>query len=122
MKTREIAAEHRKVEWKQIIQERAVSGESISQFCESRGIRRNQYFYWQHKLRESANKELIEPFGLDATKSKRTQVPSGWAVAELRTPGKSMLVVEISGCRIEVTESTDTELLVKTCHALRSLC
>lgn len=118
MNTRAVASEYRKAEWAQIMRERADSGESINSFCESRGIRRNQYFYWQRKLRESVCEELIAPAGANAPK----HLPTGWALAEIGTTKKSdSLTVDICGCKIEVTQNTDAELLTKTCRVLRSL-
>jgi transposase-like protein len=103
------------------VRESAESGESISRFCEKRGIRRNQYIYWQRKLRETVCKELISPKEEKAGEGLTVK----WAVAEI---GVAMdkkadeLTVEICGCKIEVKQSTDSELLAKTCRVLRSLC
>lgn len=58
MGAKEIATEYRLAQWAQALRERAASGESIKEFCRSRGIKRNTYFYWQRKLRETACKQL----------------------------------------------------------------
>ena len=45
MTTREIAAEYRLAQWAQALQARVTSGESIKDFCQSKGVSRNTYFY-----------------------------------------------------------------------------
>ena len=63
MTTREVASEYRMVQWAQAIQERASSGVSIREFCQSRGVSKNTYFYWQKKLRAKACEHLAEVQG-----------------------------------------------------------
>lgn len=58
MNTRGVAAEYRLTQWSQVMQERMAQGESITAFCENRGISKNTYFYWQRKIREAACEQL----------------------------------------------------------------
>jgi len=44
--------------WSQVLQERAASGLSVQDYCLSKGITKNTYFYWQKKLREAACEQL----------------------------------------------------------------
>jgi putative transposase len=99
------------------MQERRNSGQSIKDFCQSAGISRNAYFYWQKKLREAACTELAE------TKVSKSAAPEGWMQLDSGPARQTaeVLLVEISGCRISVTADTDQNLLRKVCLALRSL-
>jgi transposase-like protein len=58
MTTREATAEYRLAQWAQIIQDRTESGETISAYCESRGISRSSYIYWLRKVRNAACERL----------------------------------------------------------------
>ncbi len=118
MDTREVASEYRLTQWAQIIQTRVQSGQSIKDFCESAGISRNSYFYWQRKLREGVCVGLAEK----GSESKNSIIPSGWAQLSLVADStEASVTIEVSGCRITTTAETDLELLVKVCRALRSL-
>ena len=60
MNAREAANRYRMAQWSEILRERSESGESITKFCERRGISRNRYFYWQRRLRQAACEYLGE--------------------------------------------------------------
>ena len=118
MDTRKVAAEYRMTKWKQIIQTRAQSGQSIKDFCTSAGISRNAYFYWQRKLREGVCAELPGK----GNESKNSLVPSGWTqLASVANRAEASVTIEVSGCRITTTAETDLKLLANVCQALRSL-
>jgi transposase-like protein len=112
--TREIAAEYRLEHWAGIVRKRIESGLTVKAFCESAGMHPNSYFYWQHKLRESAL-EGITAGALPAPRGWTTAVPSGSA-GNSRT-----LPIEIGRCRVIVDSDTDERLLAKVCRVLASL-
>lgn len=117
MDTQKAAAEYRLSQWAQVIQARLDSGQSIKDFCETAGISRNAYFYWQKKLREAACTELAK------TEEPRNIVPSGWMqlTPKQAQHTKETLDIEINGCHVTVNAETDPELLKKVCRVLRSL-
>jgi putative transposase len=117
MDTQKVTAEYRLSQWGQVIQAQQDSGQNIKDFCESTGISRNKYFYWQKKLRSEACTELAK------TEEAKNIVPSGWMQLEPKqTQGvKEALDIEINGFHITVTSETDTDLLRKACRTLRSL-
>ncbi len=117
MDTQKVASEYRLSKWAQVIQTRLNSGQSIQEFCQSAGISRNTYFYWQRKLREAACTELVK------TQEHQTVAPGGWIelASTQAQPAAQTLVIEIKGCSIIVNAQTDSELLKKVCHTLRSL-
>jgi putative transposase len=119
MDTREVVAEYRMAKWAQTIQARIQAGQSIKEFCATSGISRNAYFYWQRKLREAACSEIQET----ATEVKNCLIPNGWARLESveADRAEASLTIEVSGCRITTTDTTDLELLAKVCRTLRSL-
>jgi transposase-like protein len=121
MDTRRIAKEYRLSNCAQIAHERSESGLSVRDFCRSRGIQENTYYYWQRKLRKaSANEQTPDQRQLPA--------PSGWAAvaeqtAESTTPDEAKTIpVEIGKFKVSVSAETDTELLVKTLKVLAELC
>jgi len=72
MDTQKVAAEYRLSQWAQVIQTRLDSGQSVKDFCQTAGISRNAYFYWQKRLRKVACAEL------EKTEEPRNIAPSGW--------------------------------------------
>lgn len=117
MDTQKVTAEYRLSQWAQVIQAQQESGQNIKDFCETAGISRNAYFYWQKKLRKAACTELaktVEPSNI---------VPSGWMqlAPKQAQHAKETLDIEINGCHVTVNAETDPELLKKVCRTLRSL-
>ena len=117
MDTQKVAAEYRLSQWAQVIQAQQESGQNIKDFCQTAGISRNAYFYWQKKLRKMACTELAK------TEEPRNIVPSGWMqlTPKQAQHAKEALDIEINGCHVTVNVETDPELLKKVCRTLRSL-
>lgn len=117
MNTQKVTSEYRMSQWAQVLQTRLDSGQSIQDFCQSSGISRNTFFYWQRKLREAACTELAKVEGL------RGVVPEGWMRLESdqKLYCEEALTIEISNCRVMVNAQTNLELLHKVCRVLRSL-
>lgn len=119
MDTRVAAREVRLRQWAEIMRERTASGQSISAWCESHGIRRQQYFYWQRKLREAACSELA----IRTPEDEQGMTPGGWARLEPAQPPstESGVTIEVGGYRVTATTSTDPALLAQVCRMLKSL-
>ena len=117
MDTQKVATNYRLSQWEQVIKARLDSGQNVKDFCQTAGISKNAYFYWQKKLRESACTELAK------TEEPKKIVPSGWMQIEPKQAQhtKEALDIEINGCHITVNAQTDSELLVKVCRTLRTL-
>ena len=117
MDTQKVAAEYRLSQWAQVVQARQESGQNIKDFCQTAGISRNAYFYWQRKLRKEACTELAK------AEEARNIVPSGWMQLSPKQSQheKEVLDIEINGCHVTVNAETDPELLKKVCRTLRSL-
>jgi putative transposase len=117
MDTKKVTAEYRLAQWAQVIEAQLNSGKNIKDFCQTAGINRTAYFYWQKKLRREACTELAK------TKEPRNIVPSGWMQLESKQVQhtKETLDIEINGCHVTVNSETDPGLLKKVCRTLRSL-
>lgn len=117
MDTQKFTAEYRLSKWAQVIQKQIDSGQNIKDFCETTGISRHAYFYWQKKLRKMACTELAK------TEEPKNIAPSGWMQLMPQQPQhlKETLNIEINGCHVIVDSQTNFELLKKVCHTLRSL-
>jgi len=119
MNTREIAAEYRLSHWAQMMRERQERGLSIKAYCRESGFHENVYYYWQRKLRQTACAELTER----TADAETGLVPSGWTrlTGAGSEPLGSALVIEINGCRVNVTAETDGALLEKVCRTLKAI-
>lgn len=119
MDTRKVASEYRMMQWAQRLQEKREKGQSVEEFCVAEGVSRNTYFYWQRKLREAACTELARR----DSESDKGLAPNGWTRLGPATeaPTEHVITIEISGCKVAATASTDTELLAQVCRMLKSL-
>lgn len=117
MDTRKVTANYRLSEWAKVIQARVESGQSVKDFCQTTGIKRNAYYYWQRKLRTLAYEELVKEEG------STNIVPSGWAQFKplQEQYASDSIDVKVNGCLITVNADTNSELLKKVCLLLRSL-
>ena len=130
MDTRAVATEYRLTQWAQAMKERVDNGESITNFCENRGVSRNTYFYWQRKLREVACTQLQEQPKHD---TPSTQLPAPVfaevSITESATPSvstkhspkripKSQIHMEVSGVRITTDSVYPPEKLAKLLREL----
>lgn len=116
MNMNKVTSKYRAAQWIQIIQERQVSGHTIKDFCKDRGISRDAYFYWQHRLRkEACNNSLVK------TGEINVPAPKGWLQLSDTNETKPSLYIEVSGCRITVDHTTDPELLKNICRILRTV-
>lgn len=50
--------QYRLEEWKGLIKGRKESGQSVKAYCAEQGITERTYYYWLHKLRSEAAKQL----------------------------------------------------------------
>ena len=61
MEAKELTAHDYKLKkWSEIIAAKQNSGMKVSEFCESTGVSRNSYYYWQRKVRDKALKRLVK--------------------------------------------------------------
>ncbi|HOV27899.1 MAG TPA: transposase [Pseudobacteroides sp.] len=58
--------------WAGLIQTRLENGQSIKEFCQTNGVSKATYYYWQKKVTEAKCTVLEE------IKESKTEVPSGW--------------------------------------------
>jgi putative transposase len=126
MTTREMATQYKMAQWKQIMQERTASGQSIRSYCEANGITRQAYFYWQRKLREAAAQQLSVTASASPDNEPQALIPSGWAQACVSEEGapkqEDSLTLRIGGAEIEVHQGFDEALLASVCRALSAQC
>jgi hypothetical protein len=125
MKTREMTTKYRMSQWAQVLRDRKESGESVKDYCQSRGISRDRYFYWQRKLREAACGQLAS---IQDTDVNNHLVPSGfaevklqqakWQEAEAGYAQMGGLLAEVSGMRLSVGCTYPVDRLA---HLLREL-
>lgn len=115
MNTRDVANEYRLTHWSQVFRERA-AGENIDEFCVRNGISRNQFFYWQRKVREAACTVL------QVRETENQVVPSGWVECEKSPVVEKKLTVEIGKFNIPIDGGFAPEILKKVCETLVSLC
>jgi putative transposase len=116
--THKIVTQMRLSGWSEAVKERLTSGQTITEFCEAKGISQTTYYYRQKKVREAACAELVKAQNQDGI------VPSGWmrlTDSEPETVAANALTIEVSGFHLAVNSKTDMELLAKVCRMMKSL-
>ena len=114
--TRKSEEEQRISKWEQIIQDRQSQGKSIRAYCKQEGLKEKNYHYWQKRLR------AIACSALGKESQTNGESPQKWtAVCLQHEPAANEITVEVGGCRIAVTQETDTLLLAKICQALKAV-
>lgn len=119
MDTQKIVTQMRLSGWSEAVKERLASGQTVTEFCEAKGIRQTTYYYRQKKVREAACIDLMR-----AQNREDKIVPSGWvqlADPKPETVAASALTIEIDGFQLAVNGETDMELLAKVCRMMKSL-
>jgi hypothetical protein len=129
MNAREIATEIRLSQWAQEIQERKASGLSIKEYCLTRGIGRDAYFYWQRKLKDAACGQLtgmhtaLVSANLNSNHFTEVKFPTAHTRATfLDDAAYGRVQVEISGMRIVADEAYPPSLLAELLKGLMKAC
>jgi transposase-like protein len=83
--------------WREVIQQQAASGQSVSTFCAERGLTEQSLYSWKKRLSEQApvsfalvttdrtDRSQSIPLELDLGGSRRLRIPCGVDAATLRT-------------------------------------
>ena len=90
MKMSTVTREYRLAQWAQLIQERIASGLKVAEFCEMKGLKRDQYYYWLRILRETAY-ECVDKL---QDRPEELALP---AFTEVKLSGTSKLLYESDG-------------------------
>lgn len=124
MNSRALAAEYRLSHWAHEIQERVNIGESVTEFCQRRGISRNTYFYRQRKLREVASRHLEALRNESARAAGFTEVKldGSLALPEPDSRKQGHVCIEIGDVRISAGGEYPADKLVTLARELRVKC
>jgi len=116
MNTREVARQYRLSQWAGRLREQKTSGLNITAWCEQNSISRQQYFYWQRRLRESACGELAL-----RTESAISAIQT-FAEVKLEPDLTGAIVVRMNGVEVEIRNGTSPELAASVLNALKTQC
>jgi len=120
MTGREAKREYQLHEWAKAITEKSRSGKAVKEWCAENDISPRVYYYRLRQVRERAA-NVAAP---DCVTEQTALVPSGFKavqIADKSAQSSAVLTVEVGGCRVEVTEETDAELLERVCRVLKTL-
>ena len=94
-------------EWRQLIQERQQSGQSVRAWCRQNGIRENSYYYWLRIIREEALRETENRSGA-LVRVEPEKLAVG-AVSPQSSLGR--IVIRTHGVEAEFPSGTDIGIL-----------
>ncbi|MFP3154959.1 IS66 family insertion sequence element accessory protein TnpB [Lachnospiraceae bacterium ZAX-1] len=129
MDTRKIAREYRLARWAEALREQKASGQSKDEWCKANEVSRNQYFYWQRKLRETAYEQLSatqnEAVQTGLAVPEFTEIRIAEPVAATTQPEvfqPSTIRVEVSGIQISADSTYPPEKLAQLLRELTRRC
>lgn len=109
---------YRVEEWKQLILDYRSSGMKLYEWCESRNVTKDMYYYWLRKIREQACTELVN-------NSNSEQAVTPFKKLEVMTPvlnTTAAVIIRLNGATIEVNEGTSQQTIQAVLMALQGLC
>lgn len=113
MKPRE-ANQNRMEQWGERIREQKQSGRSIKAWCTAQGVNREQYYYWQRKIRSAVCEEIGTERGETGTGLSRTRfVEVKIEQPEKIQPKAGILQIEARGIRITTDSVYPVEKLTE---------
>ena len=127
--TRAMTSDYRLQQWAEILQKQKESGLNIKLFCEEIGIKEHRYFYWQRKLRETANEGLAkvqyDSTGLPLVKNNNSVI---WAEVNVNSLNSTSSSVKDSikicrdGWTVTVEPGFDSGTLTEALRAVNRVC
>lgn len=110
MDTKLVTTNVRLSQWNAIIQDRLQSGMTVDKYCEEKGIARHKYYYWLHKLKESAIKADPHKFAeLMPAETRSVQEPVLTTTSEYDF--SPQMIIRMNNIEIAVNNHTSKELL-----------
>ena len=110
---------YRVEEWKQLILDYQSSGMKLYEWCESRNVTKDMYYYWLRKIREQACDELA------ANNPIQKQEVTPFKKLEVMAPvpnTTAAVIIRLNGATIEVNEGTSQHTIQAVLMALQGLC
>lgn len=117
MDTSLVTTQFRKQQWKDIIQARMNSGQTVTSWCEENGVNIKSYYYWLRKIKAA----MLED-GEGPTFSSFAELPAPQEVHanndnQIFHPELTLLVDDVTVC---VNSSTSGELLASVLQVIRN--
>ena len=127
--TRAMTANYRLQHWAEILQKQKESGLNIRLFCEEMEIKEHRYFYWQRKLRETANEGLATvQYNSTELPSERTENPVIWAGVNMNSINdthpsvKDNIKIIRDEWTVMIEPGFDAETLTEALRVVNRLC
>ncbi|MDR1816344.1 MAG: hypothetical protein LBR00_06730 [Clostridiales Family XIII bacterium] len=126
MDIKKLKQEYRIRQWSVVVAECQRSGMSVSAWCESQGICRQTYYYWQKRVREAAvsdafstqeSEPCIVPAAAPSPPPFVQIVPRGSAAV-----GAVAMVVRIGATECEIMNGADIDVIERAILALGKIC
>lgn len=112
MNAQEVKRQYHLSKWRPIVQECRTSGMTVRAWCKENNVSEQQFFYWQHRLRE----ELCTSLQIPEKEHKPTifapiSVQNHHKETLQSSPFIADLVISIGDYRLELANRTSPELL-----------
>ena len=109
---------YRMEEWKQLLLDFQSSGMKLYEWCESRNVTKDMYYYWLRKIREQACDEL-------ESNSNQNHALTSFKKLEVITPvpnTTAAVIIRLGGATVEINEGTTQQTIQAVLLALQSVC
>jgi len=122
MGAREFATKYRISQWVNILQDQR-PGERVTDFCTRRGIKKDHYYYWLRRVRETLGEEYLRQESTQTGLAVQgfTEVRVTEALATQRVGVTGQIIIENSLCKITADIGYPAETLIVLLRELQKL-
>jgi putative transposase len=121
MDAKEVQQQYLLSKWTAIIQECRTSQLSVKDWCLENNVNKDQYFYWQRKVRKQlcasvedvAKEQAIAFAPLQVEKSCNRAMPTGSFATDL--------LLNIGGYQLQINNDTDSKLLETVLRVIQNV-
>ncbi|MDD2600775.1 MAG: hypothetical protein PHV32_07240 [Eubacteriales bacterium] len=118
MDTRQVAKDVRLAHWAELLRERRDSGLSVRCYCEEQGINEKTYYYWQHRLRETACERLTS-HEQSIPESPHNEMATFAALPVSSCKNSGNIVIHLNGTEVEIHSGADPAAIDAVLRVLR---
>lgn len=113
----QVKQRYRKEEWKQLILDYQSSDMKLLDWCSSRGVTKDKYYYWLRKIRE----EVCESNLPMPTKKQEVATFKKLEVISPVVNTQAAVIIRLPNATIEITEGTSQQTIQAVLLALQNV-
>ena len=120
----QIKTQHSIEQWKKVVLDQQASGLSARAYCQLHAIRKNRFYYWLRKIRESivaTQPAVISTNQIPVTETQFAVVSAAAVTVRKHPEIVSKLVLQYGPVKLELANQTSPELLRQMLQVLQDV-